>query len=332
MLPSLRVLDISTTYVPLGPALKSLLLRHSGLQHLIIDRTGLNGRENMYTLGQIASSIGATRVKEAHRAWRALLVRKRDIEAVQAASAPTTSTPGGPIEPASRARRTGRSALASEATPAARRRQAAQAEAEAAVASASSAPTLARYRTLPLSFYACPPSPSLLSVCCGTDALARDPDEIDDCTEAFIDGWTEGLEGLEEMREEQIRAWRRPATHGSLQGRKVLMRFLNPGEALPPPAADADEADDGWEALKRTWRMVETDEGELERRHAEAGYPSPECVLCCVPDCAGEGVVAWADGTPAPATSLTWRPAKAARHAPGCGHLVARRAFERELE
>lgn len=90
------------------------------------------------------------------------------------------------------------------------------------------------------------------------------------------------------------------------------------------------EKEDVWEELKRTWRMIETSEEEVSRLRS-LSVEVPVCVLCTVADCSGEGVVAWSEGDATEEVGR-WRPARAEDHVEGCGHLVARRVFDEEME
>lgn len=268
ILHNLSLLDISTTFLQLGPAFKAFLARHHRLHHLIIDRCGLLSFPfDAATLGKMVSGVGLTRAAEAHKAWRALFQRKSEaISAHHRRNGPT-----------------GRTSASS------RRRL----EDNFASMSISTSDRISEYDNVPSKVIILPPSSTFRSICCGTD-LIQDEDEREEWDEAFQRGYHEGLAAMRESLDDKTGQLRRAEAKRELRpdGDGCFLRFLSLEEekecrqhhykwsSKPEP----------FQTLCQTFGLVPATRDDLQALLMQVAESA--CTFCSVPDCAAYGGVA----------------------------------------
>jgi hypothetical protein len=334
--PSLEYLDISTTFVPLAPAFSALLRRHGRLRHLVLDRTGIaSDSEGVQQLGKTCASYGIGRKKEVERILRAKRAEweaeDRELENRRRGNAgergQAGSGGGGDRATAARAmagrtsrRRMGRSGFNSP--PASFYRDNTEPE-PAPEGAGGTFSNMRRPRRIPSQVLIVPLASSLATVSCGVDSLS--PEARLARQEAFSRGWAEGREAVVQVAEEVMASYQRAVDHGREED-TVLARFLGPGEEVEQD----DDRDDDARGLFGSLSVVPC--SMAEARAVLSAVVDSECIFCSIPDCPGQGTIAWAltadveeAADEKKKTVEDWRRDD---HVEGCGHLVGKQEWE----
>jgi hypothetical protein len=335
--PSLEYLDISTTFVPLELGFSALLRRHKCLRHLVLDRTGIaSDLEGIQLLGKTCASYGIGRKKEAERILRA---KRTEWEAEERELVDRMGNGGreggagnggggdrgtaGLQATTSRVsrRRMGRSGFNSPPASFYRDTNGPDRTTEGGRAFRN----MQRPRRFPSQLLIVPPAPSLVTVSYGVDSLS--PEARLSWQEAFSRGWAEGRQTVVQLAEEVMTTYQRATDHGR-EEETMLARFLEPGEE---GLRDDDDDDDDAMGFLGSLSVVAC--SMTEARSVLSAIVNSECVFCSIPDCPGEGRIAWAlsadveEGvTEKVETDMEeWRRDD---HVDGCGHLVGRQEWE----
>lgn len=265
MLASLTLLDISTTFIQMGPGFKAFLARHHGVRHIIIDRTKLfTFPAEVAQLGKITSAIGLLRAAEAHKAWRALSQRKSEaLAAVQ------------------------RLYQGTQHSNASRRRRRNSLSESVSTMSISTDDQLSQYDNVPSRFILLPPASLFESICYGIDAPTS---EIDEWHESFQRGYQEGLAAVRESIDDKIGQIRRAEHKREMypEGDGVFLRFASRAER--EQFGDLSHLKDPFEILCHKFSLVRAtlqDVHDLRLQLAESC-----CVFCTTADCPAMGGVA----------------------------------------
>jgi hypothetical protein len=350
--PSLEYLDISTTFVPLGPSFGALLRRHAGLQHLVLDRVSgfaAADPEAVEQLGRMCASYGVDKSKEVGRILRS---RRAEWEAEQRVLAEAANDNNNDEDGAQDDRRGGgeqrwrgalsrrRMARSGYNSPPASFYQNHNEEperplSERLAASSSSARPPRRRRWIPSKVLVLPAAPSLATVSCGVDSVSEEARMA--LNEAFYRGWRKGVEMGIEVARKAVADYRRAIENG--QGDDtVLVRFMRPDERENATASHKEESGDDDDETGFLYDVPSVVLCSLDKASdVISGFVDAECVFCTIPDCAGEGTIAWVDEREENEEGERERARKEKKavpdwrrddHVEGCGHLIGRREWE----
>lgn len=269
LLPHLELLDIATTFLQQGPGFKAFLARHHGVQHLILDRTGLlSFPYDAAALGKSVAAIGLTRAAEAHKAWRGLNQRKN--EAIAAAQRE------GQGRVRSRYSRTSSSLHHSFADLSVSRDR------------------LSEFDNIPSRMIILPPISTFKSICFGIDI----PDsERSEWREAFNAGFRDGLDSVREHVDEKMGQLRRAEAKREMrpEGDGCFLRFSTKAEREREQAStwggeDLAKLKDPFKLYCYTFGLTPATKDDVAR--LRYGLADSDCVFCTIPDCPALGGVA----------------------------------------